>query len=63
MIASSMYSFAMYVLFFYVITLFTSQYCIHILVACTDHNSFDAPVLDVLYVGSFLLCYDFGLYC
>jgi hypothetical protein len=39
-------------------TLFTSQYCIHILVVCADHNSFDVLVLDVLYVGSFPLCYD-----
>jgi hypothetical protein len=38
--------------------LFTSQYCIHVLVICADHNSFDVPVLDVLYVGSFLLYYD-----
>jgi hypothetical protein len=39
-------------------TLFTSQYCIHVLVVYVDHNSFDVPVLDVLYVCSFLLCYD-----
>jgi hypothetical protein len=47
----------MQVLFFYVMTLFTSQYCIHALVVCADHNSFDVPVLDVFNVGSFLLCY------
>jgi hypothetical protein len=39
-------------------TLFTSQYYKHVLVVCADHNLFDIPVLDVLYVGSFLLCYD-----
>jgi hypothetical protein len=48
----------MYVLFSYVMILFTSQYCIHVLVVCVNHNSFDVPVLDILYVGSFLLCYD-----
>jgi hypothetical protein len=39
-------------------TLFTSQYGIHILVVCADHNSFDVPVLDVFNVCYFLLCYD-----
>jgi hypothetical protein len=39
-------------------TLFTSQYCIHILVVCADHNSFDVLVLDAFNVGSFLVCYD-----
>jgi hypothetical protein len=39
-------------------TLFTSQYYIYVLVVCADHNSFEVPVLDVLYVSSFLLCYD-----
>jgi hypothetical protein len=34
-------------------TLFTSQHCIHVLVVCVDHNCFDLPVLDVLYVGFF----------
>jgi hypothetical protein len=53
----------MYVIFFYVMTLFTSKYCIQVLVVCADHNSFDIPVLEVLYVGSFLLCYDIGLCC
>jgi hypothetical protein len=53
----------MYVIFFYVMTLFTSKYCIQVLVVCVDHNSFDILVLDVLYVGSFLLCYDIGLCC
>jgi hypothetical protein len=53
----------MYVIFFYVMTLFTSQYCIHVLVVCDDHNFFDLPVLDALYVSSFLLCYDIGLCC
>jgi hypothetical protein len=48
----------MYVLFFYVMTLFTSQYYIHVLVVCANHNLFDVLVLDVLYVGSFLLYYD-----
>jgi hypothetical protein len=43
--------------FFYVMTLFTSQYYIHVLVVCDDHNSFDVPVLDVFNVGYFLLCY------
>jgi hypothetical protein len=43
--------------------MFTSQYCIHVLVVCVDHNSFDVTVLDVSYVGSFLLCYDFDLCC
>jgi hypothetical protein len=42
-----MYSSAMYVLFFYVMTLFTSH-CIHVLVICADYNFFDVPVLDVL---------------
>jgi hypothetical protein len=32
--------------------LFTSQYCMHVLVVCADHNFFDVLVLDVLYVGS-----------
>jgi hypothetical protein len=44
--------------FFYVMTLFTSQYCIHVLVVCDDHNLFDVSVLDVFNVGFFLLCYD-----
>jgi hypothetical protein len=39
-------------------TLFTSQYCIHVLVVCVGHNSFDVPMLDVFNVGSFLVCYD-----
>jgi hypothetical protein len=39
-------------------TVFTSQYHIHVLVVCDDHNSFDVPVLDAFNVGYFLLCYD-----
>jgi hypothetical protein len=41
-------------------TLFTSPYCIHVLVVYADHNSFDVLVLDVFNVGYFLLCYDSG---
>jgi hypothetical protein len=44
-------------------TLFTSQYCIYVSVVCADHNSFDLPVLDALYIGYFLLCYDIGVCC
>jgi hypothetical protein len=44
-------------------TLVTSQYCIHVLVVCADHNFFDVPVLNVSNVGYFLLCYDIGLCC
>jgi hypothetical protein len=33
--------------------LFISKYYIHVLMVCADHNSFDLPVLDVLYVVSF----------
>jgi hypothetical protein len=36
-------------------TLFISQYCIHVLLVCAYHNSFDLPMLDFVVSKSFLL--------